>query len=72
MVDRAEWERRFKARIMERLTATQVTDENPEGAWTAAEAEEVARNEFDNVEIELDASPEASADECLSYWGDGA
>ena len=62
-----EYERRFKARIVERLT----------GGWTPASAAEAAQAEWDSVSFEdhavsFENDPEGAADEELSYWGDGA
>jgi len=64
MLDKAEWESRFKAQIVKRLTG--------EGSiWTAEQAAEAAEHEYQgNTEYPdyLDDPPEDAADECLSYW----
>ena len=65
----AEWERRFKARIVARLTAV------GEGSqWTADEAQQVAKSEYEaigpNDWADYGDIPEAAADEALSYWGE--
>jgi len=80
-----EWERRFKARIVERLLVP-VTDEErkialaydcdwepwtPESAAGAAQAEWDSRNPEDHAEY-FEDDPEGAADEELSCWGDGA
>jgi hypothetical protein len=65
----AEWEQRFKARIIELLSG---------GDWLPDQMQETADNEFEALTEAtgedsnwgLDESPEASADECLSYWDD--
>ncbi len=81
-----EWKRRFKARIVARLvnasssakmlTADGITYRSSP-LWDQAEAEAAAESELLSVEfgeiyIGFENDPEASADESLSYWGDGA
>lgn len=61
-----EWARRFRARIVSRLT-------EPGSSWTTAQAEDAARSEYDAIDADdiTDREwndPEGAADESLSYW----
>lgn len=64
---REEFERRFKARIVERLMM-------PGSTWERARAEAAANAEWsaqtEDSEWDCDGDPESAADECLSYWDD--
>lgn len=55
-----EYERRFKDRIVDRLTP----------AWSAADAHIAAEDEYEAWETDDYTNPERDADECLSYWDD--
>jgi hypothetical protein len=65
-VDKVEWERRFKARIVERCLA---------GGFTQEEAEDRAIEEYEawceydtsKGPPDLQQNPESAADEALSY-----
>lgn len=68
VLDRKEYELRFKARIVERLLG-----ESDSEQWTEARAKEAADNEwasrpFEEHSFMLEADPEGAADEALSYW----
>ncbi len=70
-----EWERRFKARIMECLKPFRDEGTTGEG-WTQAEAERAAEGEWAGMDAEehmrgFEEDPEGAANESLSYWGDG-
>lgn len=64
-----QWRKRYLDRIVSRLTV--------QGSeWTAKQAEEAAWSEFEGSGFDViyegyENDPEASADESLSYWGDG-
>ena len=61
---RDEWERKFKARIVDTLTGAG-------SLWTTEEAEMAANNELDGLwEEAFEDDPEHAADESLSYWDD--
>lgn len=64
-MDRSEYERRFKARIIDRLVA-------PNSVWTVEQASEAAAAEWDANAVDCDylSTPEDDADECLSYWNE--
>lgn len=84
MIERAEWERRFKERIISRLTQPPLTEQehaealerDPEFTpWTREQADDAAGNEFAAVAFSdllegFEDDPEGSADECMSNWGD--
>jgi hypothetical protein len=61
-----EWGNRFRAEIIKTLTAG-------DSEWTHAEAQDAAINEFEGLAepVDMTESPEASAHESMSYWGDG-
>jgi len=82
-LDRAEWERRFKARIVERCLVPlseedlkEARDHDPEfQPWTVETATDAANAEFSAVEFEeiyehYENDPEGSADECLYDWSE--
>lgn len=60
-IDKAEWERRFAARIM-------AVANWPE--WPAMQTSEAAAMELDDMQEEFRKDPEAAADEEMSCWGD--
>jgi hypothetical protein len=65
-----EWERRYKARIVERLLETTGPVDD------RVSAENMAQATFDACELAdiqsgFEDDPEGSAEEELSYWGDG-
>lgn len=69
-----EWKRRFKARIVDRLKPFKPDGHKGRG-WTQAQAERAADAELESVDFGdiycgFEDRPEASADECMSYWGD--
>jgi hypothetical protein len=66
-IEAAEWERRFKARVVSRLMDGKTT-------WTQKQADRAAEHEYQQAEHDpsYENDPEGSADEALSYWGDGA
>lgn len=79
----AEWERRFKARIVERCMAPLSDAELREARerdaefepWSLEMATAAANAEFEAVEFEeiyehYENDPEGSADECLSAWSE--
>lgn len=81
MIERVEWERRFKERIVTRCMQPLNEQEranavalNPDFTpWTREEAEDMAGNEFAAVYFGdllegFEDDPEGSADECMSYW----
>lgn len=81
MIERAHWERRFKARIVARLTQPLTDEERAEALardpdfepWTQRQAEDAAADEFAAVSFDdliegFEEDPEGSADECLSNW----
>ncbi len=81
--ERAEWERRFKARIVERCMAPLSDQELHEARehdpdfepWTVETATNAANAEFEAVDFEdiyehYEDDPEGSADECLLAWSE--
>lgn len=69
-----EWERRFKARIIDRLKPFKPLGHKGPG-WTEGQAIQAADAEFNSVALAdirdgYEDRPEESADECMSYWGD--
>ena len=63
-----EYARRYKARILQRLSG-------PGTEWTEEQAREAATEEWESVEPHehmsgFEDDPEGAADESLSYWGD--
>ena len=71
-----EWARRFKARICERLKPYKAEGHKGPG-WTQAQAEQTAEAEYEatsthDIMSGFEDDPEGAADECISYWGDGA
>lgn len=65
-MERREFESRFKAHILKRLTS--------EAAWPADQADDCAAAEWDGfsemVGDDLGDNPEGDADECLGEWTD--
>lgn len=61
MINDEEYARRFKARILARLSG-------PDTIWTQENAEEAATDEWESFDRGDDNDPEGSADDCLSYW----
>jgi hypothetical protein len=65
-IDDEEYARRFKARILQRLSG-------PGTEWTEEQAREAAAAEWDAIDpaeqrIGYENDPEGCADEALSYW----
>lgn len=68
-VTAADFEQRFKARIVQRLTLHG-------SSWTAEQAQETADDEWEAYceydtergPLAVDCTPEVAADECLSYY----
>lgn len=68
MIESKEWERRYKARIVEVLKGTGWTEE-----MTEVQAIAMAQAEYDAAEPtylrdSFEDDPEGSADESMSYW----
>lgn len=68
IVNRAEFERRFKARIVERLTSAPHSQK-----LSREKAESMANNEwasrpFEEHSLLFEEDPEGSADEALTCW----
>lgn len=77
-MERAEWERRYKAHIVERCTSAKAAEHAKQHnyePWTVEEAERAAQGDLDGAGYEylvesFEEDPERSADESMSNWDD--
>lgn len=65
-IERSEWERRFKQRIIDYVLSGE-SNHTAEEARTLAESE-LAGGTFEYLSESFEDDPEGSADEAMSYW----